>query len=113
MKELIWEDDVYLPGSTWEQALIQGEEKGKVNTEFNTIAALLGLLIEVPDMKDTILANINRTTVKKIKILRKSLQSETAEKAHRLILTEFFKNAKLSEEQELVLRERVELFYKE
>ena len=113
MKDEIWANDVYLPGSTWEQALSEGMVKGgKRGQLIKVLQTSMKLMKKFPNFLDIEVADLATTEENIVKNLRKILKQSSPKKVKKSIMATFFKELKLTEKQEVELMSNIDLFYK-
>ena len=116
IKEIVFEADEYLPGSTYEQALLQGRKEGikegeKKTSVIKDLMISLSILQKFPSWSNREVSDLAEVPEHTIKKIRKILKENEAEKAYTKFLQTFFKNITLSEANALKLRNKIAVFY--
>lgn len=106
LREII-DEKLYMPGSTMDMMLKEGRAEGEIKTNrLKNLAFCLNLLKNLPDLTTIQIATFSKCREKFVIDLKNIVTKNTATKAKKMILEQFFKDIELDKkEKEEVLKD--------
>lgn len=120
LREVI-DERLYLPGSAMDTFLKEGRAEGKIEGKaegeatanlMNNLSFCLNLLKSLPNLSNSQIAALSKSKEKFVAELKKIVTHNTAAKAKKMILKEFFDDIKLDDKQMKEVLKDIDGYYK-